>query len=142
MPQVVRAIEIKASPARVWRWLASEASLRAWLSPSLTIDLQVGGAYRFQGPDGESWISGVVLEMIPEEALILSWMEEGSGWLHPARLVITLTPTDSGTRVALAHDGFAGVGKTDWRSTLEAYERGADRHKVLEALANLVADDA
>ncbi|HEY1878590.1 MAG TPA: SRPBCC family protein [Caulobacteraceae bacterium] len=138
----MRAIEIKAPPRAVWRWLASEEALRAWLSPSLTIDLQVGGAYRFQGPDGETCISGVVLELFSEAALILSWMEEGSDWVHPARLVITLTPIGGCTRVELGHDGFAGIGKAAWRSTWEAYERGADRHKVLEALASVVAVDA
>lgn len=110
---------------------------RRWLSPSLEIDLTVGGDYRFKGPDGETWISGVVLELVPEAALILSWMDEGSDWLHPARLVIALEATAAGTRVSLAHDGFAGIGKAGWRGTLEAYERGADRHKVLEALADL-----
>jgi uncharacterized protein YndB with AHSA1/START domain len=142
MPHVMRAIEIKAPPAAVWRWMASEEALRAWLSPSLTIDLQVGGAYRFQGPDGETWISGVVLELFPEAALILSWMEDGSEWVHPARLLITLTPIAGGTRVELGHDGFAGIGKAGWRSTWEAYEGGADRHKVLQTLAGLVTMDA
>lgn len=142
MPQVIRSIEIKAPPARVWTWLANQEALRAWLSPTLTIDLSVGGAYRFRGPDGVTSISGVVLELIPEEALILSWMEEGSDWIHPARLVITLTPVGNNTRVALSHDGFAGIGKAGWRGTLEAYERGADRHRILEKLASLVVVDA
>jgi uncharacterized protein YndB with AHSA1/START domain len=138
MPQAVRAIEIKAPPAAVWRWFSSQEGLRAWLAPDLVIDLQVGGAYRFLGPDGETWVSGVVLELFPETALILSWMEEGSDWVHPARLVITLEPTAAGTRVSLGHDGFAGIGKAAWRDTWQAYERGADRHQVLHALAERV----
>lgn len=138
MPQVVRSIEIQAPPSSVWRWLASEAGIRAWLSPSLEIDLRPGGAYRLLGPDEQTWVSGTVLEVVPEGALVLSWLEEDAGWVHPARLVITLAATPAGTQVTLAHDGFAGIGKPDWPGTVQAYERGADRHRVLERLAGLV----
>jgi uncharacterized protein YndB with AHSA1/START domain len=139
MPQVARSIEINAPPSVVWRWLTSQEALRQWISPSLEIDLRVGGAYRMLGADEETWISGHVLELTPEGALVLSWMEEGHGWTHPARLVITLAPTPAGCKVTLAHDGFAGIGKPAWPQTVQGYERGADRHKVLEKLAGLVS---
>jgi len=138
VPQVARSIEIHAPPSAVWQWMATPEALRRWLSPNLEIDLQVGGAYRFFGPDNKTWISGVVLEMEPEERLILSWMEEGGDWRHPKRLVISLAPTPAGTQVTLVYDGFAGIGKPDWRETLQDYERGADQHRVLETLAALV----
>lgn len=142
MPEVVRSIEIGAPPSAVWRWLATREGLRQWLSPSLEIELEVGGAYRFRGPDEQTWVSGVVLEMVPEGRLILSWMEEDRGWVHPARLVITLDAIASGARVALIHDGFAGIGKPGWAATVQGYERGADRHQVLQKLAQLVAANA
>jgi uncharacterized protein YndB with AHSA1/START domain len=138
MPQVVRSIEIQAPPRAVWRWLATQEALRQWISPNLEIDLSVGGAYRMLGADGETSIRGVVLELTPERALVLSWMEEERGWVHPARLVITLEPAPAGTKVSLTHDGFAGIGKPGWAKTVEGYERGADHHRVLETLANLV----
>ena len=141
MPAVVRTIEILARPSAVWRWLASQEALRRWLSPSLEIDLRVGGAYRLLGADQETWISGTVLELVPEGGLVLSWLEEGSDWVHPARLLITLAPTPQGTRVTLTHDGFAGIGKANWRGTTDAYERGAGRHRILERLAELVAEE-
>jgi uncharacterized protein YndB with AHSA1/START domain len=142
MPQVIRTIEIAAPPSVVWRWLATQAALREWISPNIEIDLSVGGAYRFLGPDEETWISGVVLELVPEGALVLSWFEEGGDWVHPARLVFTLAPTAAGTSVTLIHDGFAGVGKPGWSSTVQNYERGADRHRILEKLAERVAANA
>ena len=139
MPEVVRAIDIAAPPSAVWRWMATSDGLRRWLSPNLEIDLQVGGTYRLLGPNEQTWISGTVLELVPEGGLILSWLEEGSDWVHPARLVITLAATPNGTRVTLCHDGFAGIGKPGWADTARAYERGADRHRVLDRLAELVA---
>lgn len=141
MPAVVRSIEIQAPPNRVWRWLASEAALRRWISPTLEIDLRVGGEYRLVGPDGSTRISGTVLELVPEERLELSWLEEGAGWEKPARLVVGLAPAVAGTTVTLVHDGFEGIGVRSGEIE-QAYERGADRHRLLEQLAELVAADA
>ncbi|HEX3724282.1 MAG TPA: SRPBCC family protein [Nitrolancea sp.] len=137
MPEVVRSIEIQAPPSAVWHWLATPEALRRWISPNLEIDLRVGGTYRLLNPGEQTWISGTVLEMVPEGSLILSWFEEGGDWVYPARLVVTLTPTSSGTRVTLAHDGFAGIGKPSWPETVQAYERGADRHELLQRLSEL-----
>ncbi|MBM2615773.1 SRPBCC domain-containing protein [Actinoplanes sp. LDG1-06] len=138
MPEVVRSLQIPAPPSVVWQWLSTEDGLRRWMSPEIEIDVRVGGAYRMPGGDGETWISGVVLEMVPEGRLVLSWLEEDSGWVHPGRLVITLEPVAGGTRVGLVHDGFAGIGKPGWEKTAEAYERGADKHQVLRRLADAV----
>ena len=138
MPEVARSVDIAAPPSVVWSWMATAEGLRGWLSPNLEIDLRVGGAYRFLGPNDETWISGTVLEIVPEGGLVLSWMEEGGDWVYPARLVFTLAPTSAGTRVTLCHDGFAGIGKPTWPDTVRAYERGADRHRILQRLADLV----
>ncbi|MGA8437961.1 MAG: SRPBCC family protein [Candidatus Sulfotelmatobacter sp.] len=138
MPQVMRSIEIHASPSAVWLWLATQEALRHWISSNIEIDLRVGGAYRFLGPDDKTWISGTVLELEREKSLILSWLEEGSGWIQPARLVIRLAPIAVGTRVTLIHDGFEGIGRPDWPETVQDYERGAELHRVLDHLADLV----
>ncbi|HVB64649.1 MAG TPA: SRPBCC family protein [Nitrolancea sp.] len=124
-------------PGATQRCLATPEALRRWISPNLEIDLRVGGTYRLLNPGESTWISGTVLELVPEGSLILSWLEEGGDWVYPARLIVTLTPTPSGTRVTLSHDGFAGIGKPGWPDTVQAYERGADRHQVLERLAEL-----
>ena len=108
------------------------------MTPNIDIDLRVGGAYRFLGPDNETWVSGTVLELVPEKRLILSWLEEGNGWIEPARLVITLAATAAGTQVTLVHDGFEGVGRPDWGEMVQDYERGADRHRILDRLADVV----
>ena len=138
MQQVIRSIDILASPDAVWRWLAGQDALRQWISPNIEIDLRVGGTYRFLGPDDKTWISGTVLELEPERSLILSWLEEGSGWVHPARLVIRLAAIAVGTRVTLIHDGFEGIGRSDWREMVQDYESGADLHRVMDRLADLV----
>ena len=138
MRQVIRSIEIHVPPSNVWRWVATQEGLRKWISSDMEIDVRVGGAYRFLGPDHQTWISGMVLELVPEKSLILAWLEEGSGWINPARLVITLAPTAAGTRVTVIHDGFEGIGRSDWAETVGDYERGADQHRILDRLADVV----
>ena len=142
MPEVVRSIDIPVPPSGVWRWLSTQDGLRRWVAPDIEIDLRVGGAYRMLGADGQTRISGTVLELVPEGRLVLSWLEEDSGWVHPARLVVTLAPTAAGTRVDLVHDGFAGIGKPTWDQTAQAYERGADKHQVLQQLAAVATGGA
>jgi uncharacterized protein YndB with AHSA1/START domain len=132
LPEVVRSIEIEAPPSNVWRWLATQEGLRRWINPNLEIDLQVGGAYRLHDVGEDIWISGTVLDLVPEGCL---------DWVYPGRLLIALAPTAAGTLVTLTHDGFAGIGKSSWPATVQAYERGADRHRLLERLAELVTTD-
>ena len=141
MSAVIRSIDIQVPPSAVWQWLATPDALRQWLGPHLDIDLRVGGAYRLRDAEGDTWISGEVLEFVPENRVVLSWLEEGGDWLHPARLVIKLTPTPTGTHVTLTHDGFDGIGKAGWRDTVRAYERGVDEHQLLERLAAVVVAD-
>src|SRR6185312_9624014 len=136
--QVTRSIEIHATPAKVWRFLASQEGLRRWISPNLEIDLRVGGRYRFLGPDDKTWISGQVLELVPQAWLILSWLEEDQGWTHPARFVVALEACAPGTKVTIIHDGFAGTGRADWPELVADYEHGSDAHGILDTLAALV----
>ncbi len=140
MPEVIRTVEIAAPPSIVWRWFESQDGLREWWgTPDLEIDLTVGGAFSLTCPD-DARASGYVLELDPERRLVLSWLEEDSGWVHPARLLFTLEPADRGTRVTLQHDGFAGIGTASWQDTKNAYEHGADAHALLPRLAALAAD--
>ena len=118
MSAVVRSVEIKAPPSAVWKWMSSQDGLRQWLSPNIDIDLRVGGSYRFLDVEGDARISGVVLDIVPEGGLTLSWIEEGSDWVHPARRVLEVTGTPVGSRVT------AGIGKTNWPDTLRALRAG------------------
>ena len=141
MPQVTRTIEIRATPGKVWRFVASQDGLRRWISPNLDIDLKVGGKYRFLGSDQKTAISGTVMELVPEGWLILSWLEEGQGWAGPARFVVALEASVTGTKVTIIHDGFAATGRSEEEMAAD-YEQGADAHKILDKLAAVVSESA
>ena len=138
MPQVSRSLEIRAAPSKVWRYFASQEGLRGWISPNLEIDLVVGGRFRFLGQDDKTWVSGTVLEIVPEGWLILSWMEEDQHWQNPVRLTLALEASPTGTRASMRFDGFAGIGRADWPGVVADYERGSDQHGTLQTLARLV----
>ena len=84
MPEVIRSIDIQASPGAVWQWLATEDALRRWLSPDLDIDLREGGTYRMRGADEKTAISGAVLELVPKGAWSFpGWKREATGCTRP-----------------------------------------------------------
>lgn len=139
--KVTRSLEIRAAPSKVWRYFASQEGLRRWISPNLEIDLMVGGRFRFLGQDDKTWVSGTVLEIVPEGWLILSWMEEGQRWQNPVRLTLALEASPAGTRASMRFDGFAGTGRADWPDMVADYERGSDQHNTLQILATLVESD-
>jgi uncharacterized protein YndB with AHSA1/START domain len=93
-----------------------------------------GGRDRHFVPKANQWISGYVLEIVPEQQLILSWLEEDCDWVFPTRLVLTLEAIPGGTRVTHRYDGFAGIGKPMWQRTMEAYKKGIDAHSLLAGL--------
>lgn len=138
IPIVARSIEIEASPATVWQFFATQEGLRRWFESGIEIDMRVGGTYRFFETEAGAWISGHVLEIVPERRLVLSWFEDDSDWLHPIRLTFSLEEVPGGTRVTHQYDGFAGIGKPTWDRTQRAYDAGIDRHASLHRLKRLV----
>ena len=84
------------------------------------------------GTNSETHLHGLLAEEEHPEARLSSGV----------RPLIYLAEDDDDLRVALAelfvHDGFAGIGTSGWAGTLDAYERGADKHQVLRRLAELV----
>jgi uncharacterized protein YndB with AHSA1/START domain len=138
MPMAERSVEIMAPPATVWSLLATQEGLRRWLDPGIEIEMKVGGAHRHYVSEFGIWIVGRVLEIVPERELVLSWMEEGTDWMHPIRLSFTLAEIPGGTRVTQRYDGFAGIGKESWERTYQSYQRGMERHGTLEKLKGAV----
>ncbi len=107
-----------APPDRVYRaWLEPEL-LRRWLAPGASevthveVEERVGGRYRiWQALRGEpqGGCEGEVLELVPNERIVLRWgwsgPEQDAGPVYDSRLTITLRPTaDGGTTLTLLHE--------------------------------------
>jgi uncharacterized protein YndB with AHSA1/START domain len=114
---LLASIEIKASPERVFRAIASEDIARWWGSPDLyrvtrwTGDLRVGGRWRSEGvaKDGKPFeVSGEYVEIDPPKKLVHSWEPK---WVDGPTTKVTylLEPIEGGTRLTVRHEGFAGA---------------------------------
>jgi uncharacterized protein YndB with AHSA1/START domain len=115
LSRIDRAIEIKASPERVWRALTDAKELAAWFQ--VTIEGEIA-------PDREVWMTSVhtghvgqrfvvkVVEMTPPRRFAWQWhpgeVDTTIDYSREARTTVTFTlePTGSGTRLSVAETGF------------------------------------
>ena len=98
-------IELRHSPAKVWRALTDPARLAEWLLPVVGYELAPGAAFKFTAEPQPGW-DGVVhcriLELDEPRRLTYGWVV---GDLDTV-VTFTLTPTASGTRLSLVQSGF------------------------------------
>ncbi len=109
LDDIVCAIEIEATPERVWTVMTEGGLVEQWLGcmnfkPELgsTFHMQPDGAKRAAGDiTGATWCDVTALE--PGRRLAFSWYMPGT----PKTLVsIDLTPTAGGVRAELTHSGW------------------------------------
>jgi|SRR5688572_5178989 len=94
-------------PEKVWRALTDPALLTEWLLPVVGLDLEPGSAFRFEAQPQPGWDGTVECRFLEIEArrkLSYTWVV-GDNWLDTV-VTFTLTPTASGTRLALVQSGF------------------------------------
>jgi len=93
------------APQKVWRALTEPALLAEWLLPVFGLELEPGAAFTYQAQPQPGW-DGVVhcrfLEIEPLRKLSCAWIVGDMDTV----VTFTLTPTASGTRLALVHSGF------------------------------------
>lgn len=113
---ILATVEIAASPDRVFKALCSEEVTEWWGSPDTyqvtqwNADLRVGGRWRSagKGNDGNEFeVVGEFLEIDPPHRLVQSWQPS---WQPDLATTISyrLQAIEGGTRVTVAHTGFAG----------------------------------
>ncbi|HWG89966.1 MAG TPA: SRPBCC domain-containing protein [Candidatus Thermoplasmatota archaeon] len=100
-----RHVLVRAPPEEVWKALAEPERLRVWFFEDAELELMEGGHFSFGGIEGN--ITATVLEATPNARLRL---EFGPPWF--GIVDILLSPTPTGTRVTLIHDGFEG--REEW----------------------------
>lgn len=100
-----RSVLIRAPPEEVFRSLTEEERLRVWFFEDTEFQAQEGGLMRFGGIEGD--ITASVIGITPPERVSLQY---DAPWFG----VVTwsLTPTPTGTRVTLLHEGFTG--REEW----------------------------
>ena len=97
--------ELAHAPGKVWRALTDPRLLSEWLLPVVGLALEPGAAFTFAAPPQPGW-DGVVncrmLEIEAQRKLSYTWAVGDMDTI----VTFALTPTTSGTRLALVQSGF------------------------------------
>jgi uncharacterized protein YndB with AHSA1/START domain len=97
--------DLNHSPEKVWRALTDPVLLADWLLPAIAFKLEPGAAFTFKTQPYPGWdgtVSCRMLEIETHRKLSYTWAAIGLDTV----VTFTLTPTASGTRLALVQSGF------------------------------------
>src|SRR5512134_2973329 len=97
--------DLHHSPEKVWRALTDPVLLAEWLLPVVGLELEPGVAFTFKAPQQPGWDGTVHCRFAEIEArrkLSYTWVVGDMDTV----VTFTLTPTASGTRLALVQSGF------------------------------------
>jgi uncharacterized protein YndB with AHSA1/START domain len=98
-------LELPHAPEKVWRALTEPALLAQWLLPVLDLQLQPGAAFTFKTQAYPGWDGTVncrFVEIEPHRKLSYTWTVP----FLDTVVTFTLSPTASGTRLAIVQSGF------------------------------------
>ncbi|MDX2093483.1 MAG: SRPBCC domain-containing protein [Kofleriaceae bacterium] len=99
-------IELAHAPEKVWRALTEPALLSEWLLPTLGMQLQPGATFTLKTqpfPEWDGTVRCTFLEIEPLRKLSYTWSVPSLDLV----VTFTLTPTPSGTHLAIVQSGFA-----------------------------------
>jgi uncharacterized protein YndB with AHSA1/START domain len=133
---VDESIRIAAPAHEVWLAIV-DAKRRAGWWEYLKLDATVGGRFEERWADGdgrEQLTSGVVVEAITDQLLVLRWADEG--WPATTDVELWLSETSGTTSVRLRHFGWERIPdgaalaeehRTGWRRHLDHLRRHVER---------------
>ena len=104
--EIIREIDIDASPELVFRFLTEPALLERWLCVQAEVDAQPGGSYVFN-VTGSHTTRGTFLVVEPGHRLVYTWLFDHVEPPLQTTVEVTVRPVGRGTRVRLCHYGFA-----------------------------------
>jgi uncharacterized protein YndB with AHSA1/START domain len=125
--------------SEVFRAWTDPKELKRWWgppgveSPSVEVDLRVGGRYRFamrKLPDGQPFfVTGIYREVVAGERLVFTWNWEGGGPPFGSNTLVTIEFHDAaaGTEIVLTHERFESDEARDrhiegWNGCFESLE--------------------
>jgi uncharacterized protein (TIGR03086 family) len=112
--------------------------LRRWQTVTASVDLRVGGGYRWTVTPGHH-AAGTFREIEPGKRVVFGWgWEDGDLAVDASTVTITLDPIETGTRVTLVHEGLNEVQAT---AHAEGWNHYFERLESLAATGDAGPDD-
>jgi uncharacterized protein YndB with AHSA1/START domain len=132
--------ELPYPPEKVWRALTDPELLSAWLMVN-DIRPVVGHSFTFKAQPMPGWdgvVQCTVLEAEARKRLRYSWRGGSESARLDSVVTWTLTPTFSGTRLALEHSGFLPSNAFAYDAMSKGW-RGKVAERMSEAIAKLAS---
>lgn len=126
--------DLPHAPEKVWRALTDPELLAEWLLPVVGFELAPEAAFTFRAEPQPGWDGTVACRFLEIEAgrkLSYSWVV---GELD-TRVTLTLSPTESGTRLSLVQSGFQPDQKRNFAGALYGWKLMGG--KLVELLARV-----
>jgi uncharacterized protein YndB with AHSA1/START domain len=124
--QIVRTVDIKKPPSKVWAALTTAEGLSAWFGETATIDLRPGGAATMTWSTGDR--ADMRVERIEEPSVFgFTWHIYGlpADDLRRTYVEFTLEPHgDHGTRLTVTETGFAQLPDDEHRKAFDGNTGG------------------
>lgn len=108
MAKHVQMIFIRATADTVWRALTDPVETqRYYFGSAIEADWRAGGDYRYTNPEGDSFITGEILEIDPPHRLVMTFTPhwEGSEAAANTRVTWLLEEIDGLCKLTLTHEG-------------------------------------
>lgn len=133
---VDESITIAAPAHDVWLAIVNSERRAGWWE-YLDLDATVGGRFEERWVDGdgrEQLTSGVVIDAVTDQSLVLRWADEG--WPATTRVELRPAETSTTTSVRLRHTGWERIPdgttlaeehRTGWRAHLNHLRRHVER---------------
>jgi len=137
--EIVRTVEIAASPEHIWNCITQPDHLVRWFGDRAEVDLRVGGAILFGWEDIVT--EGEIVTVEPPREFAFRWENtvDAPDPNHPPITLVTyqLEPIPQGTRLTMVESGFASLTDADYA---QAYPQNDSGWRVeLEELVAYVA---
>jgi uncharacterized protein YndB with AHSA1/START domain len=127
-------LDLKHSPAKVWRALTEPALLAQWLLPAFDFKLEPGAAFKFKTDPVQGWdgiVNATMLEVEPQHKLRYAWVVGDIDTV----MTFTLTPTASGTQLSIVQSGFKAHQKQNFGGARYGWKMMGE--KLIELLPRL-----
>src|SRR6478736_6083740 len=100
-----KTIHLPVGADEAFALITEPERLRRWQTVTATVDLRVGGEYRWTVTPGHN-AAGTFKEIVPGKRVVFGWGWEGGDLpVDASTVTITLDPIETGTRVTLVHEG-------------------------------------
>jgi uncharacterized protein YndB with AHSA1/START domain len=98
---IKQRVELPGTPREVYEAYIDSVKHAAFTCYSAEIDRRVGGRMIAGG----DYISGEMLELVPEERIVQTWHASDFPEGHYSKLELDLEPIDNGTLLRMTHSG-------------------------------------